>query len=437
MTESTPVDAPQSASVPDDRGPFSRWQPLSTGAQADAVWAAVHGIATSLAEPFTAARSSASSGRAFDAGASIGFGHAGVAMFYAQMAHATGDDRFARTAVDQFRLAVRATRSQPAHPSLFEGPPGVSYARAICRNILPASFPESRGDETDVAILKAVRNVPARPRLDMMYGVVGLGMFALRRLPRAPALAAVEDCVLRLAEASVADAVGITWRPLDPALTTGHRIFRYHLGMAHGQAGIVAFLARVVSARIAQVQAAQLLTGAVEHLLSFAAPDGSILGGESAPTELHLPSWCWGDLGITLAIAAAARALQRGDWHEVALMRARAQARRALSGDLGVDNGLCHGRAGIAHMLHRWFYVSHDPLFARAARCAIDTILETRQPGAGSGGFLFALPDTKPREFGRVDGLLFGSSGLGLSLLAAVSDSTPAWDSLLMMDLVR
>lgn len=66
------------------------------------------------------------------------------------------------------------------------------------------------------------------------------------------------------------------------------------------------------------------------------------------------------------------------------------------------------------------------------ARTWYEHTLSMRRPGHGVGGFSYpsARQDGRPRRDG---GFLTGASGIGLALLAAVSDRDPSWDRVLLL----
>src|SRR6185503_7127689 len=81
------------------------------------------------------------------------------------------------------------------------------------------------------ALLSLLRQAPWKGVDDLLGGLVGLGVYALERLPRPTAAAMVPLVVARLGERAGADGRGLAGD--DP-------------GMAHGTAGVIALLARLI-----------------------------------------------------------------------------------------------------------------------------------------------------------------------------------------------
>jgi hypothetical protein len=156
----------------------------------------------------------------------------------------------------------------------------------------------------------------------------------------------------------------------------------------------------------------------------------SIPGSDLEPART---AWCYGDPGVAAVLLNAARAFGRPDWEEAALDAARLAARRAPEVVRAVDAGLCHGAAGLGHLFNRMHQAAGDPELKEAAVAWFRRALELRTPGLGIAGYR-AWTATRPGERAAWQddpGFLLGASGVGLALLAAVSDVDPAWDRVL------
>jgi hypothetical protein len=98
-----------------------------------------------------------------------------------------------------------------------------------------------------------------------------------------------------------------------------------------------------------------------------------------------------------------------------------------------MDAGLRRGVAGRTHLLNRLFQATGEEPFAEAARAGFGRLLEMRRPDEGIGGFRARVSGADGHPVWADDpGLLDGSAGIGLALLAAVSAVEPAWDRLLL-----
>jgi hypothetical protein len=261
----------------------------------------------------------------------------------------------------------------------------------------------------------------------------------------------------QLARRAREDGDGIYW--WTPSSWRGPRGEQYRpagvdLGVAHGIAGVIPFLARVHRLGLAQPVVRRLLDGSVAWLLAHLAE------GASGPTVPYFvadgiepgparSAWCYGDPGVAVALLLAAHDVGEPDWATVATgLALRAAARPA--GQTGVtDAGLCHGSAGLAHLFNRLYQLTAEQALADAARFWIERTLElcsapvpgesapgmdahgTAAPGAAAPARVPLAPAARAACNGP--GLLEGSAGVALALEAAGTAAEPAWDQMLLV----
>ncbi|MCE9573546.1 MAG: hypothetical protein K8W52_10345 [Deltaproteobacteria bacterium] len=300
----------------------------------------------------------------------------------------------------------------------------------------------------DGALTQVISRPPAMDRFDAVYGLAGIGVYALERLPSPSAKALLALVVERLATTAQPQAPGVAWRS-DPAwISCDPRVARprdqeWGLGVAHGTAGVIALLGRAAVAEVddrTRQTARTLVEQAVAWLLAQANPRGAPSAFPhhgNAPTAARGPTriaWCSGDLGIAAALLVAARATRTRAWQRAAISIALRAAARPFARAGAVDAGLCHGAAGVAHVFHRLFRTTGDERFATAARRWFARALAMRTPGAGFAGFRALDPDRRHRLGWRSPpGFLTGGAGVALALIAATTATEPAWDRALML----
>ena len=321
---------------------------------------------------------------------------------------------------------------------------GVAWASEHLAGRLFAADPTA-GRDVDEALLASVSQAPWRGPYDLINGLVGIGLYAIERLPDERAANCLVQIVDRLAELAVPAAEGVAWlSPPDllPAyLREAYPRGLYDLGLSHGAAGVVALLGAACHAGVARATAERLLAGAVPWLLARRLSAGGTARFASYyhPDVAQPPArlaWCYGDLGIAAALHVASRGAGREDWEReaVALAVAAAQRPQATSGVL--DAGLCHGAAGAGHLFHRLYQESGDELLRAAADRWLRHALELRRPGTGVAGYRAWSSDLSGTLAWRDDpGLLEGAAGVALALLAAVSSVAPEWDRMLAISL--
>jgi len=151
------------------------------------------------------------------------------------------------------------------------------------------------------------------------------------------------------------------------------------------------------------------------------------------PTRL---AWCYGDLGIAVALLQAARGVREPAWEREAMMIARRCAARPAEQSGVVDCGLCHGAAGVGHLFNRLFQATGDESLRDAARFWFNRTFDMRRPNEAIAGFPAWMPDPERPEEKRwvaEPGILEGAAGVALALLAATTGIEPEWDRMLLV----
>ena len=259
---------------------------------------------------------------------------------------------------------------------------------------------------------------------DLIFGLAGAGLYALARGRTdlaARALDKLEAAATPLEECRLAWYTPPEWMLAEQQAATplGH----YNAGVAHGAAGIAGFAARALARGVHRACAAGLIAGAIAWLDSIAlAGDARFpcwVAGAAGyratepPARAARSAWCYGDPGVAAQLWAAGAAASRPDWQERAVALARAALARPVDAARIGREGLCHGAAGFAHIMNRLAQASGDRELARGAVAWYQRAMEL-------------APDNP--------WFLTGACGIGLALLAAVSDAPPTWDALLLLD---
>jgi hypothetical protein len=273
---------------------------------------------------------------------------------------------------------------------------------------------------------------------DLIGGLVGHAVYFLERLDsqRADfARHALDRIVELLAASAEATPDGMTWltpptllppwqRDVAPA---GH----YNCGVAHGVPGIIAVLGRIAALPDPPSRAGVLCDEATRWLLAqrrdkpAARFPAWLTGDGAAPARL---AWCYGDPGVATALAASRRATSFERARELATEVAACAPEHRGTADLG----LCHGPAGLAHLMNRWFQASRDPVFRDAARGWFELLLARRRTDGLAGFVTLTGAERTPTP---TTNLLEGAIGIGLALIAALSASEPAWDRMFLCDI--
>ena len=339
----------------------------------------------------------------------------------------------------QALAAAIAAIAQRSAPGLYGGAARVAFAVGHL----------SAGDDADLAcemIEASLLRYLEQPTdtHDLISGVVGIAVPVLQRIADgrpSPSSEPIARSILgHLERLSRTQPTGLAWHTPASLLPQWQRELApdgyINLGLAHGIPGVIAILARYIAAGVEVSRARRLLDGAVAYLLSVAEPT------MGARYHAWLPSkgggtrvaWCYGDLGVAVALMAAASATGRDDWRATALELAHGMAVRSFESSQVIDAGLCHGAAGVAHLFNRMAQATGDAELARAADTWFDHTIAMRR-SEPIAGYPRAMPVNGVINWEAAPDLLTGATGIALALHAAISPIEPAWDQLLLADL--
>jgi class I lanthipeptide synthase len=422
---------------------MSEWRPLLAGPVAKRAAAAIEAIADDISRGGpTRARSR--SGRD-GADPSLAGGAAGLAVLYGYLSRANSKVRYERTASRFLSEAADAVATVTMAPSLYGGFSGVAWAMTH----LERSASNGKGRSTTSPVDRVLRRWLNRPgwagEYDLVSGLVGLGVYALERLPAPAAVESLEGVVDRLAETATLRRDGITWFTPPEGLPEKQREESprgyYNLGLAHGVPGVIVILSAACAAGIRPRKARKLLDGAVAWLLSRQRKEDSgsrfsYWTGFRAKGESSRSAWCYGDPGVAAALFLAARRVGEAEWEREAVRIARGAAARPAEDAGVVDAGLCHGAAGLGHLFNRLYQATGDEELGRTARFWFGRTLEMRRRGTGIAGFrALGVREDGTRYWEDDEGILTGAAGIALALLAATTTIEPEWDRMLLLSI--
>lgn len=276
---------------------------------------------------------------------------------------------------------------------------------------------------------------------DLIGGLVGFGVYFLARHQLPNARRGLVVTMRRIDELARPADGGLGWKTPPEVLPLHHR--RRHpdglfdLGLAHGVAGVITLKSMVLLAGALPEQEEELrrsLHGAVVFLEAHRHDDREqsafdwcltpgITGAEART------AWCYGDLGVSIALLRASEALDDDGLRERAVRLARACATRRHEACRVQDAGLCHGAAGLGHFLNRLYQSTGDRVVGDGARRWLRDTLD-RRTSDGLAGFPAYNPGT---GWTPDPGILTGAAGVGLALMSALGGS-PRWDQFMLAD---
>jgi hypothetical protein len=360
----------------------------------------------------------------------LGIGAAGLAVMHAHCYEAGFGEAHGQRAVDLVGEAMQGIEEKEGPLGLWTGACGVAWAAEQVNQLVCDGTDDVVAD-VDALLLEAVRPDRSWYNFDAVTGAVSVGIYALERLPRPAARTLLERIVAGLAATVIDVDTGVTWVARgEVADRPPHPNWQQDLGMSHGLAGVLSFLSAAYEADIEPHTCRPLIERAAARLITLRGADTPPVPPLDPLWTALTHGWCWGDLGVAVAVMRAGRALGDARIADDALAMARREATFACEDVAPDDACLCHGACGMAHMFYRCYRNSGDPALAAAAERWVAYALASATATDGISGFRFQgrdAPDADGRRERDVS-FAFGPAGVVLALLAASDTHEPSWD---------
>ena len=209
-----------------------------------------------------------------------------------------------------------------------------------------------------------------------------------------------------------------------------------NLGLSHGIPGILQVLCRTYDNGISvpgQKEAIQFLAG---YLRDLCVQQGEEIFWEAqkilnvvAEPEAARDAWCYGTPGVAYSLLSAARILEDELMKSLAIYGMKCSMKRMKE---IISPTFCHGLSGLCSLSRRFYEITGDREFLELELAGIDKIMEMYREE-----FPFGFKDTEIIRGQVVDkdiiGMLSGSCGILLTILAGVKPVRTNWESLFML----
>lgn len=197
----------------------------------------------------------------------------------------------------------------------------------------------------------------------------------------------------------------------------------FDYGVAHGNFGVVAALALCRHSPLQEEADAPLhaLAAWLETCQNQAGCASLYAYGSGNPDSESRCAWCYGDAGISWVLAQVGREYGQAEWQRLGLRAAELCVQRPLARRGIVDGGLCHGHAGLAHILARHARAAPAACSAAWRQCIEFHMLAS----------LEILEEGGEAEYGYLE----GRCGMALTLASHYLGLEDSWDFPLLLSL--
>ena len=447
------------------------WQPALTGPLAAEATRAALDVAARLVAPAEVEKAAAAAvaQTAFPRSThwvpyTIGQGYAGLAVLWAYLDQCFPEQDWDLAGKHHLTLAARGAENGPTPPpGLFSGLSGLAFSACqLSRDGARYGRLLATLDETisQAAIIladavRAQRSGVTPGQFDAISGLSGIGAYLLCRRRQPAAARALREVTEALVYLTGDEHALPRWHtPKHLLWSEGKEAYPHgnlNCGLAHGVPGILVFLALAHNAGLYVPDLPQAISRTADWLCANRFDDdwgtnwptaipllatdtgaGPILCAADARTAPDGPSrcaWCYGSPGVARALWLAGETLDRDDYRDLAIAAMEAIFRRPIHERRIGSPTFCHGVAGLLAITLRFANETGLPVFFEQSRVLVRQILDHYRPDSMLGFRNLEIPDHEIDQ----PGLLEGSPGIALVLLAAATAVEPTWDRLFLL----
>lgn len=396
---------------------------------------------------------------------SISQGYAGLAVLWGYLDACFPLEGWDIIGREHLNLAVRGAEAVSGlPPGIFSGLSGLAFgALQLSRNGTRYQRLLDTLDQTivprTVAMSESFRgqhNGLGFGDFDAISGLAGVGAYLLCRRDRPVVATALSGAIESLIElAKDEEALPRWYTPPELLWDDSVRAIYPHgnlnCGLAHGIPGPLALLSlelqygastpglRQSIARIADWLSQNRCDdlwginwpNAVSIVNTATSANSSVQAGnaESSPDGSSRCAWCYGSPGVARSLWLAGEALDRNDYRDLAISAMEDVFRRPIATRRIDSPTFCHGVAGLLAITLRFANDTGAAVFIDASRNLVKQLLDSYKPRSLLG---FRNIEFADREIDQ-PGLLDGTPGIALVLLAAATDVEPTWDRLFLL----
>ena len=288
--------------------------------------------------------------------------------------------------------------------------------------------------ELDNYLIIRMRQDIQQQYYDFMHGALGVGLYFLKKGKNPQCIKELIDFLYQTAEKD-ADRQILKWQSV---IDREKNLIGYNLALSHGISSIIIFLSRVIKNGYKDEKITEMLSGAVKYVLSQQkdfTQFGScfpkyIVSNLSEPVSKSRLAWCYGDLGIGMALWQAGEVINNKGWKDKGLeILLQSTKRKFFSDTFIVDAEICHGSAGLAMIFHRMYLETKLNELKDATEFWIRQTLHFSQFDDGLAGYKAWSIDDWDCNYS----LLIGIVGIGLVLTSYIADDMQSWDELFLL----
>jgi lantibiotic biosynthesis protein len=366
-------------------------------------------------------------------------GKAGIVLFWAYFLEYSGNIKLEKTLSSLIYDVFQGIRLGSKSPAFGNGLAGIGW---VIEHLKQSGFIDIDTDSLfgsfDDFLYPFMLKYMQRGEYDYLHGSLGIGLYYLNRSSNPKTQLYITRLVDELEKGGKCFPDSIAW---ESEISNETNARGYNLGMSHGIASIISVLSLFYKANVQCEKTNLLVKRSVNFLLQ--SKQENKLPGSCYPRwinkngypvgNLGRLSWCYNDLGISMALWNAGKIFNNDLWKQEAVATLLNTTKTTDLVKAGVnDAGLCHGAAGIAHIYNRAFKYTGVEKFKESAVYWFEQSLKMAVFEDGLAGYK-TFASSKYGGMYNNYGFLEGIAGIGLAMISAVSEIVPDWDSALLL----
>jgi hypothetical protein len=392
---------------------------------------------------------------------SVAQGYSGLALLWGYLDACFPEERWDLTGREHIEVAARSVEAEPqVPPGLFSGLSGVGFGawqlsrggtryRRLLSTLDPAIAIHAAAMASGLRTAREGVNIG---EFDVISGLSGVGAYLLCRRDQA-AVAEVLPAVAESVSELLTGGNGLprwhtpAWLLWDEELKAAYPHGNLNCGLAHGVPGMLAFVALAMRAGVQARGLAEAIAHTADWLcrnrlddqwgvnwptaVPLVQQDSAVVPAkaETAPDGTSRCAWCYGSPGIARSIWLAGEALNDDRLRQLAISAMEAVFRRPVPVRRIDSPTFCHGKAGLLGIALRFARDTGYSALVTECRNLAEELLGCYREDSLLG---FRNIEYADREIDQ-PGLLDGSPGVALVLLAAATGVEPGWDRLFLL----
>ena len=226
--------------------------------------------------------------------------------------------------------------------------------------------------------VKALSYHCEKENFDFIYGSTGIVNYLLER--NSIGSDAYSKYIEALESFGEAEKGSIKWKSV---IDKDKQDYGYNLSLSHGIAAIIVVLSKIQQSNYRIKKTKKILTQSINFILSKKQNTNNYISNFPNLISKKIKygnsrlAWCYGDLGIGIALYIASISLNDQILEKESLQILRHSTNRvSLLENSVIDAGICHGTAGIAQIYSRMYSYTNEQVFRNSAKYWINQTLK-------------------------------------------------------------